>query len=164
MYTSTWMMGGFDALDDTAKSRIVFEMVSALIIIDMCEIRRIPQLSPKTNPQAPTLYDLFDMGRVKYAFQKPQDDWKDVVTVLQTGCGSCNSLAAFRCAELQLRGVDARPYVDAQMDNPQMDGTLLDVFHVSVQIFDEEGNPTNEFEDPSIELGMPDPDGQAVQS
>jgi hypothetical protein len=54
--------------------------------------------------------------------------------------------------------------VDAQMGNPQMDGTLLDVFHVSVQIFDEEGNPTNEFEDPSIELGMPDPDGQAVQS
>ena len=154
MYESRWEMAGFDALDEASKCLIIHEMVGALVVIDMRELRRLPDL--------PALYELRDMGKVKYAFQNAQDDWKDAIRVLQTGCGSCNSLAAFRAAELQNEGTDARPYIRTQPGNVQSDGTILDVFHVIVRIFDDEGHPTGEWEDPAAELGMPVPAGANI--
>jgi hypothetical protein len=140
MYASRWEMAGFDMLPEGAKCRIVLEMVRALVLIDMGELA---MLTP------PPLYE----SGIVYAFQAAEDDWQDVARLMNTGAGSCNSLAAWRCAELQLQGFDARPFVRTQMGQPQKDGTTMDVFHVIVRIYDDEGN--YETEDPSAQLGMP---------
>jgi hypothetical protein len=135
-------MQGFDILPEGAKCRIVLEMVRALVLIDEAEMRAV---QPKP---------LYQTG-IRYAFQQAEDDWQDVVRMLSTKGASCNSLAAWRCAELRLQGYDARPFVRTQMGQRQMDGTKLDVFHVIVKIVAEDGSYT--WEDPSLLLGMPGP-------
>jgi hypothetical protein len=142
MYQSVWQMQGFDSLAPTVKCRIVLEMVRALTLIDMAEL-------PHLNPGP-----LYQTG-IRYAFQSAEDDWQDAARMLATGGASCNSLAAWRCAELRLAGYDARPYVKTQMGQPQEDGSMLDVFHVIVRVTDEHGQQWTE--DPSVLLGMPDP-------
>jgi|SRR5208282_759146 len=154
MYECRFELAGFDALDNSSKSLIILELVGALVVIGMRELRRLPNL--------PDLYELHERGKVKYSYQSEQDDWKDVMRVLQTGLGSCNSLAAFRSAELQNQGVDARPYIRSQPGNEDGDGGILDVFHVIVRIFDEHGQPTGEWEDPAASLGMRVPEGQNI--
>jgi hypothetical protein len=143
MYVSKWEMAGFNSLPESAKCRIVLEMVRALVLIDMAEMQSLQ----------PTPAPLYETG-IRYAFQQAEDDWQDVARMLETGGASCNSLAAWRCAELRLQGYDARPYVRTQMGQMQMDGTAMDVFHVIVKVYDADGN--SQTEDPSVLLGMPE--------
>lgn len=135
-------MQGFDLLPESAKCRIVLEMVRALVLIDKGEMQIL---------RPPPLYET----GIRYAFQQAEDDWRDCYRMLATKGGSCNSLAAWRCAELQRMGLDARPFVRTQMGRYQRDGSTLDVFHVIVRIVNEDGS--YDWEDPSLLLGMPDP-------
>jgi hypothetical protein len=138
VYDPRFELYGFEVLPELARCRIVLELVRAMVLINQIEIR---QLRP------PPLYK----AGVVYAFQGLQDDWKDLTQVLATGCGSCNSLAAWRCAELLEQGVEAGPYIrtDAQQER---DGGLTEVFHVIVRIGP---RGSSQFEDPSELLGMP---------
>ncbi len=144
MYQSVWKMQGFDYLPESAKCKIVLEMVRALVLIDVGEMKML-------NP--PPLYE----SGIRYAFQGAEDDWQDVASMMNTKGASCNSLAAFRCAELRLQGYDARPFVKTQMGQTQSDGSTIDVFHVIVRVVNADGNGNDVWEDPSIRLGMPAP-------
>jgi hypothetical protein len=140
VYLSRSELAGFDYLPDAQKCRAILETVRLFIFLDMMEMRCLT---------LPTLYD----SGIVYDFQGETDRWLDAVRMVQEGKGSCNSLAAYRIAELRLAGEDARPYIRTQTTR-KPDGNLLDVFHVIVH------RPTvpfpHDWEDPSLTLGMPD--------
>jgi hypothetical protein len=138
MYDPKFELSGFEVLPELARCRIVLELVRAMVLVNQIEWRAL---------HPPPLYQ----SGVRYAFQGAQDDWKDLVQVLATGCGSCNSLAAYRCAELLEQGIECGPYIrtDEQGDD---DGQTTEVFHVIVRIGP---RGSGEFEDPSSLLGMP---------
>lgn len=148
MYSSRSDLAAFDRMSSAAKSRCILNLVRAL-----CEWDReiIAEL---------TVPELYHSG-VAYAFQGPLDDWKDIAQCLHTGKASCNSLTAWRCAELQMDGEpDAFPYIQSQtIQKP--DGSILDLFHVLVQRQSFAGTD-QEFEDPSRTLGMPRSDPSMV--
>lgn len=139
MYASRSELAAFDHLSDAAKCRIILELVRVYTLIDRLIIRELG---------IPPLYEC----GVAYEFQPASGDaWKDIIGCLVSGRGSCNSLAAWRCAELQEDGEDARPYIQTQtLVRP--DGSTMDVFHVLVHR--PPGAPV-EWEDPSRTLGMP---------
>lgn len=148
MYSSREDLAGFDRMPSAAKCRAILNKVRALVDWD----REILQ-----TLGAPPLWS----SGVRYKFQGALDDWQDIVRCLQTRHASCNSLTAWRCAELQLDGeLGATPYIQSQtVQKP--DGSVLDLFHVIVQRQDFAGTPY-EFEDPSRTLGMPASDPSMV--
>ena len=73
---------------------------------------------------------------------KGQEEWATVPLVLRRQYGDCEDLAAWRAAELQLRGTDARAIA---LERPRRKGRL---YHVVVQ------HPDGRLEDPSRTLGM----------
>jgi len=131
-------LAGFDVLPDADKCRLILETVRLFIFYNRIEIARL---------KLPPLYQ----SGIVYRFQGDVDDWQDACRMQITKAASCNSLAAYRCAELNLDGEDATPYVCTQtVTNP--DGSKLDVFHVIVK---RPRPPPYDWEDPSITLGMP---------
>jgi hypothetical protein len=137
VYVPRFELSGFDVLTDADKCRAVLLMVKGLVEINRIEWRA-------ASPPPPPLYE----SGVVYACQGEQDDWKDLVRVLETGAGSCNSLVAWRVAELLENGVDAGPFIKtAVLETPE---GPFDQFHVVCWI-GQRGN----FEDPSALLGMP---------
>ena len=142
MYASRSELAAFDLLSNAAKCRAILTLVRAFVEIDREII---------AERQVPNLYE----SGVRYEFQKAVDDWKDLVQCLRTGRGSCNSLTAWRCAELQMDGeLDAVPYVQSQTI-AKPNGEVVDLFHILCerQSFPE-GHP-HRFECPSRTLGMP---------
>jgi len=138
MYLSRSELAGFDVLPDEDKCRAILETVRLFIFYDKLEIARLG---------LPPLYT----AGIRYRFQAEIDDWQDAYRMQQTKAASCNSLAAYRCAELQLAGEKATPYVCTQtVTNP--DGSRLDVFHVIVR---RPYPAPYDWEDPSLTLGMP---------
>jgi hypothetical protein len=138
VYLSTTELAGFDVLGDAEKCRCILETVRLFIFYNRIEIAQL---------KLPPLYE----SGIVYRFQGAVDDWQDAWRMLHTKAASCNSLAAYRCAELQLDGEDARPYVCTQTVRNR-DGSQLDVFHVIVK---RPRPPPYDWEDPSITLGMP---------
>lgn len=137
MYDPRFELSGFDVLSDADKCRCVLLMVKALV-----EINRIAWRA--ATPAPPPLYE----AGVRYVCQGRQDDWKDIVQVIATGEGSCNSLVAWRVAELLENGVEAGPYIQSEtVETPE---GPFDQFHVVCWVGDRE-----HFEDPSALLGMP---------
>ena len=143
MYLSRSELAAFDLLSSAAKCRCILTLVRAFVEIDREII---------SEYEVPVLYE----SGVRYEFQKAVDDWKDIARCLATMRGSCNSLTAWRVAELQLDGeIGAAPYIQSQTI-AKPDGSILDLFHVIVQR--EDGS----FEDPSRTLGMPPSDPSMV--
>jgi hypothetical protein len=137
VYVPRFELAGFDVLSDGDKCGCVLRMVQALVEIDRIEWR-----AAATPP--PPLYE----SGVVYACQGEQDDWKDLVRCLDTGNASCNSLVAWRVAELLENGVDAGPFIKTEvLMTPQ---GPFDQFHVVCWVGDRQS-----FEDPSALLGMP---------
>ncbi|MDA8001613.1 MAG: hypothetical protein MPL62_10040 [Alphaproteobacteria bacterium] len=73
-----------------------------------------------------------------YGARKPVEDWQAVDVLYSTREGDCEDLAAARCAELRLRGVDARIRLTRRGR----------IWHVTVKV------GKDRFEDPSKVLGM----------
>lgn len=144
MYVARVELSGFDELPDPVKCGLILRTVWWLVEIDRAELRH-------ARPRVPPVYTL---GHLAYHYQDAAaDTWLDVARVLEVGGGSCNSLAAWRVAELREAGEDARPYVRTQTVH-QRDGSLLDVFHIIVR---RPLPPPHRWEDPSVGLGMPGP-------
>jgi hypothetical protein len=141
MYIARHELGGFDWLPAGEKCRIILETVRLFVFVDRLELAKL---------DLPSIYEV----GLRYAFQPAVDEWLDVARMLQTGQASCNSLAAWRVAELQNAGVDARPFVRTQTVQRE-DGSVLDVFHVMV--WRPSDPPPFQWEDPSVALGMPGP-------
>jgi hypothetical protein len=148
MYVPRWELAGFDVLKAEDKCPLILAMVRALIEIDRREIRSINKGAELygSDPVDP----LYQSG-VRYFPQKEQDDWKDTIQVLASGGGSCNSLSAWRVAELLEAGKSAGPYIQTQIQRHRRG--LVHVFHVIVWTGDP-NHPT--FECPSRTLGMKD--------
>jgi hypothetical protein len=145
MYISRQELAAFDVLSSAAKCRSILTLVRALVEVDK-EI--LGELGPAyLGGNIPDLYE----SHVRYKFQDAVDDWQDIVRCLRTGAASCNSLSAWRCAELQLAGENATPYIQSQTVR-KPNGEVLDIFHVIVQRGEGVGQ---EWEDPSRTLGMP---------
>jgi len=140
MYVARDELAAFDVLSQEAKSRIILAKVRSLIVNDR-EILR--ELGSKIPP-------LYESG-VVYRFQPATDDWQDILRALQTGGASCNSLTAWRCAELQLCGENAQPFIRSRSTR-RPNGALFDIFHV---ILKRPYPPPYDWEDPSVTLGMP---------
>lgn len=138
MYISRSELAAFDHLSEGGKCRIILEWVLALTKTNIIILSEM---------HVPELYE----SGVVYKFQGRDDDWQDIARCLVTRAASCNSLAAWRCAELQMAGENATPYIQTQSARKR-DGSPLDVFHVIVHRGD--GAPV-EWEDPSRTLGMP---------
>jgi hypothetical protein len=142
VYVPRWELKGFDHLEDRVKCRLILTMVRALIDVNLYEL---PLL------RLPGLYD----SGVEYEWQDPnQDQWKDCAQVMTTGGGSCNSLVAWRVAELRLRGESCGPFI--QTDRQQTSRGPLEVFHCILW----RGTPyadlsRRQWECPSRFLGMP---------
>jgi hypothetical protein len=136
-YVNTWELAGFDLLRPEDKCPLILAMVRCLVDMALIEL---PLLG------LPPLYQ----SGVRYAFQpRACDKWKDAAEVWESGEGSCNSLVAYRVAELLLQGVEAGPYVQEQVYE---DGAHD--FHV-ILWRDSPVLPGRRWECPSRRLGMP---------
>lgn len=146
MYSPRYKLGGFDVLLDPDKAAIILEMVESLVDINRRELRAFQRGAQihGSDPVAP----LYQSGAVYYP-QGVEDDWKDVVQVLESGGGSCNSLTAWRVAELLESGEAAGPFVQSQIQRHKRG--LVHVFHVILW----RGSPQSPiWECPSRTLGM----------
>lgn len=89
--------------------------------------------------QAPPLY----FAGIRYQSEPPgEEHWRTIPHVLRLGHADCKSLAAWRVAELRMRGVAAKCHYTWR-DTPR--GRL---WHITVML------PSGRVEDPSRALGM----------
>lgn len=103
--------------------------------------RRLPPLAESGVRYATEREDLYS--------PKPVEDWLLADVLLQRRYGDCEDLAAYRCAELRLRGVNAHPQISRKGN----------IWHVTVAVYP--GKPSRNSvgavvrrEDPSRALGM----------
>ena len=144
-YRPLFEIASFESLPAASRCRLVLGLVRALVAIDLEYLAR---------NSAPPLYK----SGVRYRYQGTVqgmvtgiDHWWDVPTCLQYGEGSCEDLACWRAAELQLRGErGARPFVTQRPNH----GTGQEIFHIIV--IRGEGPRQGQREDPSRLLGMVD--------
>ena len=110
-------------------------LLEALIRINIAYLTRYPAVPP-----------LYRTG-IRYKRQgEGQEDWHDVPTAIRAGATDCKVLAAWRCAELRLTGVRARPHLIRQ--TRQGPNGPIYFYHIQVLW------PTGQIEDPSRILGM----------
>lgn len=94
----------------------------------------------ESHPKTSMLYS----SGVRYRPESTTEAWLDIPHVLELKFGDCEDLAAWRCAELRVRGVNARPNLK-WYNRPDQGITL---YHVQVRF------PDGSIEDPSAKLGM----------
>lgn len=91
-------------------------------------------------PRTPFLYQT----KVIYQIEPPgQEVFADIPTVIEQGWGDCDDLCSWRCAELQVAGIMAKPYLKWRDTGPKQN-----VYHAVVRW------PDGRIEDPSLALGM----------
>lgn len=127
---------------------VVSHMLDMLMALDMDYLRE--------HPHTPSIY----AAGVRYIPEpRGQESWLAIPWVMQFGGSVCHSLAAWRAAELRVRGIDAWPRWSVVK---QSDGSEL--YHVRVLVgknsrMAEFKEGVHRIEDPSAFLGM----GQALQ-
>jgi len=134
----------FDRMTVGQRCNAIWRLVMALVGLDLFYLAQ--------HPETPSLYESGVRYRTQQTLQGQPvntDLWFNIPTALHYGEGSCEDLAAWRVAELRLRGStpyerQARPYVHSREQPNQ-----LTVYHVVVRF------PDNQEEDPSALLGMP---------
>ena len=100
----------------------------------------------KLHPDVPLLY----ASGVRYRREGSPERWKDIPTVLETGCDDCEGLSIWLAAELRTRapnsvGPNRRPAACVALRSTRRDG----LFHAVVI-----DRATREVFDPSRKLGM----------
>lgn len=132
MFAPTFVIPDFDGERNPARSKAYLRILcDALTSLDMVYLR--------AHPATPTLYQ----SGVRYLRDRPdQEDWQTVPEVLFRGGADCKSLAAWRAAELRIRGIPA--FCQFRWRGKEDRAT----FHIEVQY------PDGRIEDPSKILGM----------
>lgn len=119
-----------DAPEQMVRQFLNLALVT-LTAIDVWTLRSI---------RLPALYE----SGVRYEVDPPgRELWFDAYVTWKRGKGDCKKLACWRCAELQLQGINAKPYLLWQT-KPNGQRT----WHVVVEW------PDGQLEDPSRKLGM----------
>jgi len=126
------------------------ELLSALVAADMLYLR--------AHPEVPPLSTVMAQGRVRYAddvlpklrlpLPHTQERWQDIPTILETSQGGNRDLAAWRAAELRLRGTAA----EARL--VQRKGFFSDAYRAVVVL------PSGAIEDPARGAGWADVRGR----
>lgn len=119
-------LGTFDRIPEAEALKLVDVWLMALSIQDEYWLRHVG---------APELYQSGVIYR-----DEPDDIWSDVPAVLEDRSGDCEDFAAWRAAELRLRGFDAVPFARLESTSPVL-------YHALVR------TPWG-IEDPSVVLGM----------
>lgn len=119
--------------DDSEAHRPFYHLLDALTSINRDWLRR--------HPETPSLYT---SGCRYINDRKGEENWYDIPNAIERRGGDCKVLAAWRCAELQVRGEAAMCTVFYRNLGP--DSRL---YHVQVLM------PDGRIEDPSARLGMP---------
>jgi hypothetical protein len=89
-------------------------------------------------PRTPRLYD----SGALYKAERDTEEWCDIPRIITKGHGDCEDLACWRCAELQVQGILAMPYVTWRKSKGRT------IYHALVRW------PDGKIEDPSRALGM----------
>ncbi len=142
-YRPLFELASFDELAPRIRCRLVLGLVRALVDIDREYLL--------AHPNTPSLYQSGVVYRPQQTVAGQYtgaDLWWDIPACLAQGEGSCEDLAAWRVAELQLRGRDSmqtgvRPFVHSRDDS---NGNTT--YHIVVK------DPSGREEDPSVALGM----------
>jgi hypothetical protein len=131
-YSPKFVLRSFDILPEQTKVRVLESLVEALVAANVAFLEAFPR--------TPLLYE----SGVRYVEEpRGRDDWQDIPeTLSRDKTGDCEDLAAWRIAELRVRGEPARPAIRAGM----LRGVLT--YHVRVRRAD------GTVEDPSRKLGM----------
>lgn len=117
--------------DIKRSRRALLWLLEALVQVDMLWLAAHPNT---------TL--LYKQENVHDEPEYQKEDWQDVPHVIASGKADCEDLTAWRVGELRLMGINARPYIRWRKVANQMR------YHALVWL------PGNEFEDPSISMGM----------
>lgn len=121
-----------------ADARVEEQRIGRRIVSLLTALTEI-NLDILSDYRMPALYE----SGVRYRTDPPGKElWRDAFQTWKSGEGDCKKLAAWRAAELQLRGVRATPHL-VWRTYPW--GRK---FHVLVSL------PNGQFEDPSARLGM----------
>lgn len=118
-------------------------MCEALVLLDMDYLKEHPNTPP-----------IFSSG-IRYKPELPgQEQWLTIPYILMRGHGDCEDLAAWRVAELRLRGGDRKAKcINTATVDPR--DPSKKIYHIRVQRGnrrDNRGRPL--IEDPSATLGM----------
>ena len=141
MFMPRIVLVAFSSETDRARGeRAALRLLQALVDINVDYLLH--------NPTTPLLYQ----SGVRYqeqAYDVGQEDWHEIPAALLAKKTDCKVLAAWRCAELRVRGVAAVPYLLRQ-STPVREAVGIPDFgyHVVVQW------PDGRIEDPSKILGM----------
>jgi hypothetical protein len=137
-HTFAFCFGDWNSFDDVTKQEIQSAAMDALIAADRAYL--------EDHPGTPALYNA---GVVFIAEKQPGElnRWCDVATVLAQGGSHCVGLTAWRVAELQNQGEDARATIRMENENKPGFGVIEDTHFLVVR---EDGT----LEDPSLNLGM----------
>jgi hypothetical protein len=139
VYDPRFSLRSFDALSGDAKVAVLTALLEALILADSLMLR--------TDSSLPFLYD----AGVRYeAEELGDDDWRDVLAILDHAGGDCEDLASWRVADLRVRLSEpsARPHVTSSQVVHPTEGPYT-LYHIQVLRAD------GSVEDPSKLLGMP---------
>lgn len=142
-YCPLFEIASFDEQPPRTRCFLVLGLVRALVDINVAYL--------KAHPETPGLYEsgvIYRQQQTVAGAYTGIDMWWDIPQVLSQGEGSCEDLAAWRVAELQIRGKgslqrNARPFVHSKS---ALNGDT--VYHVVVK------DPEGREEDPSVLLGM----------
>jgi hypothetical protein len=126
-----------------ARNKSLQIMLWALVSWDVYLL----QLYRKAGKPLPPIYT----ADVRYIREpEGQEEWLDVMAVLKAKGGDCEDLAAWRCAELRVDGVPARPAWRHRIVENVDTKKQFSLYHIVVW------TPSG-IDDPSARLGMGGP-------
>jgi len=122
--------------DEASRDRVLKLLLWCLIGLNIEYLRM--------NPNTPMLYK----SGVRFIREKEGEElWPTIGEVIANGGGDCEDLAAWRVAELRVKGIPARPAWRHRLVR-MPSGNEATLYHILVYI------PGKGFDDPSRRLGM----------
>lgn len=141
MKAPIFVISGWDGENTEQRKGYMRALVYALADIDFAYLQ--------SHPETPKLY----ASGVKYERQPIGCEWwRDIKATLDALGGDCKCLSAWRCAELRMLGVDARPVVTVKPIINKDKQKIGNMFHVVVGYYRDDKCVFRE--DPSKILGM----------
>lgn len=137
VYNAHFEILTLESVGQLQAAQCVLAFVEALVKVDCIYLQAYPHTP------------LLAQSGVRYRRQElGHDRWIDIPRMLETKSGSCDDLIGWRCAELLVRGENARPVLQVQDLGVLRSGQPFTLYHVLVQRAD------GSIEDPSRAHGM----------
>lgn len=141
MFMPRIILTAFSSEKDRARGeRASMRLLDALVDINVDYLL--------SHPTTPLLYQS-GVTYQEQSYDVGQEDWHEIPAAILAGKTDCKVLAAWRAAELRVRGIDARPHLlrAGKSVHNRLHGIEYG-YHVVVRL------PNGQLEDPSRVLGM----------